>query len=109
MNVRFLNIVANENAEYVIRMGGDQILADTNFINYILCDMKKQKKEWFYEDSAACILPDIVSIQYLKKHYKELLLKDRYFSGLEKQMQDTEFAKRFWKKNLRFMIYPRNY
>lgn len=88
VNVRFLNIVANENAEYVIRMGGDQILADTIFINCILCDMKKQKKEWFYEDSAACILPDIVSIQYLKKHYKELLLKDRYFSGLEKQKID---------------------
>ena len=50
--------------------------------------MKKQKKEWFYEKSAACILPDIVSIQYLKKHYKELLLKDRYFSGLEKQKID---------------------
>lgn len=44
MNVRFLNIVANENAEYVIRMGGDQILADTNFINYILCDMKNKKR-----------------------------------------------------------------
>ncbi len=88
VNIRFLNIATNENAEYVIRMGGDQILADSNFINHILCDMKKQKKEWFYEKSAACILPDIVSIQYLKKHYKELLLKDRYFSGLEKQKID---------------------
>lgn len=85
VNVKFLNIVENENAEYVVRMGGDQVLTDSNHINNILSNMKMQGKEWFYEEGAACILPDIISIQCLKRFHRELLLESRYFLGLEKQ------------------------
>ena len=59
-----LNIATNENAEYVIRMGGDQILADSNFINHILCDMKKQNWRRIFVAAMAAML-SVAGKEYL--------------------------------------------
>lgn len=81
---RFLDSVIEENADYVIRVNGDQCLLDTETTKYILSEMKQQGSEWFYEKSAASVLPDVVDIRCLRK-YKSNILNEGYARALEKE------------------------
>jgi len=85
VNSRFLSSVIEENADYVVRVGGDQCLFDAEMIKYLLGEMKKQNSEWFYGEAAASVLPDIVSIECLRKYKREILTEERYFMALEKE------------------------
>ena len=91
VNIRFLNVVIKVNADYVIRIGGDQLLIDSDRVNNIIQKMEGEKKDFFYEESAACVLPDIVSIKCLKKYQKSLLTENRYFDGLSKQLDVNRY------------------
>lgn len=94
VNIRFLELVIKENADYVIRISGDQVLLDTEKIMNILEDMKKQSKEFFFESGIASVVADIVSINCLIKYKESILKEDRYFNALLKE-KDVE----------RYMIY----
>lgn len=91
VNIRFLNIVTSVDAEYVIRIGGDQLLVDTDRVIEIMDKMADLKKEWFYDEFLNCILPDIVSIKCLKKNKQKLLSESRYFEGLVKQNEENRY------------------
>ena len=84
VNIRFLEIVTKESADYVIRVGGDQVLFDVEKTLNIVNEMNKTEQEWFYEAYANCILPDIVSLKSLKENLENLRGQKRYFDGLEK-------------------------
>lgn len=83
VNSRFVRLVTEESAEYVIRVGGDQVLLDDEKTNKILEEMESQKKEFFYHSGLSSVLPDIVSVDCLKKRKDSILQKDRYFEALE--------------------------
>lgn len=85
VNRRFLDLVSQENADYVIRVGGDQCLIDPDSITNIVESMKKESMEFFYEDYINAILPDVVSMGCLKKWEDVLKTGNRYFSVLDKQ------------------------
>lgn len=84
VNRRFLDCVVNEKADYVIRVGGDQCLIDSVQSVNILEQMEKDGMEWFYEEYANCVLPDIVRVECLNKWEKELREGHRYFDVLDK-------------------------
>lgn len=84
VNRRFLDSVIKEEVDYVIRVGGDQCLIDSDKIVNILELMKKSGMEWFYDEHASCILPDIINAVCLKKWEEELRKGDRYFNILDK-------------------------
>lgn len=83
VNKRFLHIVTKEEADYVVRVGGDQCLLDTDNINNIIAEMGLASSEWFFEWNCSCILPDIVSVNCLRKWKKEIEESNRYFKVLE--------------------------
>ena len=87
VNVRFLNIVTGENADYVIRVGGDQLLMDSAKVKDIIEGMEELNQEWFYDEYANCILPDVISIPCLRKYKACLMHEKRYFDGLAKQKE----------------------
>lgn len=82
---RFIETVRNEQFQYVVRIGGDQVLCDIEWINEILVNMKQKNHDWFWEETANCVLPDIVSKDCLMKYEKNILKENRYFTALEKQ------------------------
>lgn len=82
---RFLDIVLKEKADYVIRVGGDQCLLDADKTTALIGKMKEESAEWFFERYSASIIPDIVSVDCLRKWKKEIENADRYFKALEKQ------------------------
>lgn len=84
VNSRFVNFMVKENAEYIIRVGADRVFLDEARTRYILEDMQKQKKEFFYHDGLSSVLPDIVSVQCLKNNRDNILQEARYFHALEK-------------------------
>lgn len=86
VNSRFINIMAEEDTDYVIRVGGDQVLFDVERENEIYADMSRQGYEWFMERIASSILPDIVRVDCLRKYQEDILKADRYFMVLEKNM-----------------------
>lgn len=83
VNLRFVDLMIKEDAGYIIRIGGDQVLLDTEGTNHILEQMKIQKKEFFYHPSLASVLPDIVSVDCLKKRREMVTQEERYFYALE--------------------------
>ncbi len=85
-NINFIHIVAERAAEFIVRVGADQVLIDTDRINEILREMKQQGMEWFYATAASCILPDIVSADCLRR-YKQILLESGnwYVRGLKQE------------------------
>lgn len=82
VNKRFLNTVTKLKTDYIIRIGGDQVLIDTERVNMILSEMEKQNAVWFYEEICSSLLPDIVKRKYLEEHQNELKEKERYFESL---------------------------
>lgn len=84
VNLRFLNMIVEENAEYVVRVGGDQLLIDTDWENEIIEEMRRTGKQWFFDEFAKSILPDIVSIKCIKENWIKLVDENRYFDGLIK-------------------------
>lgn len=90
VDLRFLNCVMEENADYIIRVSGDQCLYDAEIIRHILLEMKKQGSEWFYEKQAAGILSEIVSTDCLIKH-KSKILEEGYFRVLEREETVKKF------------------
>lgn len=86
VNKRFYNIITAEDADYVIRVGGDQCLLDSEKIKTIIRKMKEESAEWFFERYTSSILPDIVSVECLRKWEKEIEKENRYFKALEKQV-----------------------
>lgn len=91
VNIRFLDIVTSENADYVVRIGGDQVLIDVEKTKEILKKMREAEQEWFYDELANCILPDIVSMECLKKHWEDVRKENRYFEGLKRQSDIKEY------------------
>lgn len=83
---RFLDIALKEKADYVIRVGGDQCLLDADKTNGLISKMKEESAEWFFERYSSSIIPDIVSIDCLKKWKDDIENADRYFKVLEKKM-----------------------
>ncbi len=77
--------MTEKNAEYIVRVGGDQILLDIKCAEYILREMKQQEKEFFYQPSLASVLPDIVSVACLKKYREKISQRDRYFYVLAEE------------------------
>lgn len=92
VNKRFLDIVTNESAEYVIRVGGDQCLCDADKVSEIVIQMKNNLFEWFYESYICCLLPDIVSIACLRKYKTELSQFKRYFHMFEKSQAIKKYS-----------------
>lgn len=82
VNVRFLNTVKMYDVDYVVRVGGDQVLLDYEITNHILQRMNETKEEFFYNPYSACIIPDIVSMGCIKKYWNELIHANRYFQTL---------------------------
>lgn len=82
---RFLDIVLKEKADYVIRVGGDQCLIDADKTKALIRNMKEESAEWFFERYSSSIIPDIVSIDCLKKWKDDIENADRYFKVLEKK------------------------
>lgn len=85
VNSRFVGLTVKESAEYIIRVGGDQIFLDFEKANDILEEMMLQKKEFFYHYGLSCVLPDIVSVDCLKKHRDKIMQKKRYFEALNEE------------------------
>lgn len=85
VNSRFVDAAIKEKEGFMVRIGADQVLVDVDRINIILNDMEMQNMEWFYTKASSCILPDIVSIDCLRKYKLEILRYARYFHALEKQ------------------------
>lgn len=83
VNARFVDLMTAENAEYIVRVGGDQALLDVLETDQILKEMKVQGKEFFYHSGLASVLPDIVSVDCLKNRRERVLQADRYFRALE--------------------------
>lgn len=83
VNSRFIGLMEKESAEYIIRVGGDQIFLDVEKANDIIKEIMLQKKEFFYHFGLSCVLPDIVSVDCLKKHRESILHKKRYFEALD--------------------------
>ena len=90
-NKRFLNIVSELDTRYIVRVGGDQVLIDTDRINNILLEMENTDKEWFYEEISGSILPDIIAKECLVRYYDELKMEDRYFEKLLKIQEVKRF------------------
>lgn len=82
VNRRFMEVCLKENADYIIRVGADQVLLDVEKENEILREMQEQDKEFFYESEYACILADVVKLECLKKYKDNILQKERYFEAL---------------------------
>lgn len=73
----------NEDAKYIIRVGGDQIFLDNKVMNKIIEEMNIQGKELFYHSGLASVLPDVVSVECLNRWKDKILQKNRYFEALE--------------------------
>lgn len=84
VNKRFLDIISAEESGYVVRVGGDQCLLDYERMLWIIKEMRKNKDEWFYNPSCSCVIPDVVSIDLIKKYKSELENGKRYFEILDK-------------------------
>lgn len=91
VNSRFVNLMTEESADYVLRIGGDQIFLDVEETLNVLKEMKLQDKEFFYHAGLSSVLPDIVSVKCLRSRKEKLLQKDRYFMMLD----SDESVKRF--------------
>lgn len=83
VNSRFVNLMVEESAGYILRVGGDQIFLDVEETLNVLKEMKLQNKEFFYHDGLSSVLPDIVSVKCLRSRKEHLLQKDRYFMVLD--------------------------
>lgn len=83
VNKRFLQTVVKEEG-FVVRVGGDQLLMDTEVENNIKNDMSERGDDWFYDSFSSSVLPDICNIEYIKSNMASLLQEKRYFNGLEK-------------------------
>lgn len=91
VNERFMELVKNEQFGYVIRIGGDQVLCDSEWINEILNDMEQNNSDWFWDEVANCVLPDIISRKCLLKYEEDILKETRYFQALEKKGLTTRY------------------
>lgn len=91
VNSRFVSLMKNEEADYVIRVGGDQVLCDVERTNEILKEMKKKGSDWFWDEASACVLPDIISKKCLMKYEEDILKENRYFKALEKKKLSTRY------------------
>lgn len=85
VNSRFVDLMLKEEAEYIIRVGGDQIFLDIEKTIHILKEMKRKNKDFFYHSGLSSVLPDIVSMDCLEKWKINILDEDRYFKYLEKE------------------------
>lgn len=85
VNIRFIDLVTKEDADYVVRVCGDQVLFDFERTNEILREMKRQNKEFFYDSGLNSVFPDIVSINRLRQSREYILKENRYFEALIKQ------------------------
>lgn len=84
-NQRFLQAMQDEDSDgYVVRVGGDQVLADFDLVQCVLDEMKADEFEWFYDVKVISYLPDIVKISVLKNNYNFLAKRDRYFENLDR-------------------------
>lgn len=92
VNSRFVNSMITENMEYIIRVSADQVFLDEMWTQYILEDMQKQKKEFFYHAGLASVLPDIVSVQCLKNNRNNILQEERYFHALVKDQSIRRYT-----------------
>lgn len=81
---RFLNTVTTLDGNFVVRVGGDQLLIDVDKIKDILCQMENGGYDWFVERVSMSLLPDTVRISCLYKYKKEIESEDRYFRALNK-------------------------
>ncbi len=80
VTLRFLNAI-NGLEGYIIRVGGDQALLDVEMTKHIITNIEGY--DLFYDDSVSnCVLPDVVSLDCLKKHEKVVRKADRYFRPL---------------------------
>lgn len=84
VNKRFLDLIGEKQADYVIRVGGDQCLIDDRAVTGIVQSMRESAMEFFYEYHTSSVLPDVVSADCLKKWRTELEEEDRYFHFLDK-------------------------
>lgn len=91
VNKRFLDIVCEEKTDFIVRVGGDQLLIDIDKINMILESMQQDNQEWFYEKYIGCVIPDIVSSKCLKKYRENIRENNRYFEGLLNQKEVKRF------------------
>lgn len=82
VNSRFVDLMTEEMAEYVFRVGADQVFLNVEIANNILSEMKKQNKEFFYHTGLSSVLPDIVSVNCLKRKKESILQYGRYFKAL---------------------------
>lgn len=86
VNKRFLDIVCQKNiGEYVVRVSGDQCLLDFDKVTDVIENMRKNLKDWYYEDYSSSVLPDVVSVDCLKKYEMILRKGNRYFDILKNQ------------------------
>lgn len=92
VNSRFVNLMTEESADYILRVGGDQIFLDVEETLKVLKEMKLQDKEFFYHAGLSCVLPDIVSVKCLRSRKEQLLQRCRYFMVLD----SDESVKRFY-------------
>lgn len=93
--------MADEKAEYVIRVGGDQVFFDIEKTISILENMQTSGKEFFYHSGLSSVLPDIVSVGCLKSRKDILLQSDRYFMVLDTE----ESVKRYRISKLCTLLY----
>lgn len=96
VTARFMDILVREHGEYVVRVGGDQCLIDFEKTSDILYELKKEENEWYYEAHSNCILPDIISLDCLKKHESKIRESGkRYFEILEKEEDVDRYVPKY--------------
>ncbi len=79
---RFLDAVIDKNG-YIVRVGGDQALLDSNMTADIIEKMFGGGYEFFYEESITnSILPDIVFTELLREKKEDVYRSERYFNPL---------------------------
>ena len=84
VNKRFIETICEFDYKgFVLRVCGDQVLLDCLTANELLSEMDVGEFDWFYEKEISPILPDIVSIDVIKKYSEWLSGFDRYFEGLD--------------------------
>lgn len=101
VNSRFVNLMTEESADYILRVGADQIFLDVEETLNVLKEMKLQDKEFFYHTGLSSVLPDIVSVECLRGRREKVLQAERYFHVL----CEDKSVKRFSFPNFCTLLY----
>jgi len=92
VNSRFVNLMSEEAADYILRVGGDQIFLDSERTITILEEMRAQNSDFFYHPDMASVWPDIVKADCLKKRSDLIMQEDRYFNALRKDTSVNRYT-----------------